>query len=227
MAGEREVIVGRSFGRAVLVALGLAGALPAWAGPAQGQQGPAGRRIRITAGGQVIVPGVITVDSLGTVNAQTTYREDESHRFFVVESGGRLLHVPKPASRVVGRLIAADETTITIACEEAPGRISIPRSAIAILEEAHGTDSHVFAGFVGGLAVGSVFAVVPCAGSSYSGKSCGDAFQQSAGVGTALGALLGLALRTDHWEPAKKGQIALGAGRTSGGGVGLALVLRY
>lgn len=119
----------------------------------------AGSTVRITPPDRIEIPGVATLEP-GSVKGSFVRLDDGQTVSVKVDQ--KHLHLPVPGTRPTGKLVAADEKTITVLWRDET-RV-IPREAIATLEVRHdrsgdgpalGVMAGVAAGVLTGVAIGN------------------------------------------------------------------------
>jgi len=113
-------------------AVALLGALVA-AGAASAQEPTLapGQTVRITAPAKIEVPDVITIDESRTERYGGARVTGEKRGLLTLEVAGRTLSVPTPDARLTGRLVAADDATITLSLGDDSPPAVIPWAAVA------------------------------------------------------------------------------------------------
>lgn len=217
----------RALGVATLLgALALPTASPC-AGPVEASRG---QRIRITPPQRVEIPGVLTLES-GRRRLTGPVREEDNGAIVVVESEGRVLHVPVPGRVLVGKLIAADERSVTIVVDSSPRHITVPRLAIESIAVRTGRHSRWRGAAIGG-GVGLVLGLA--AGAAGGGGedplfSRGQSAAMAGGLFAVLGAGIGAAIPPgERWEIAKVDAARVSCRPAlSGGGAALFITLAF
>jgi outer membrane lipoprotein SlyB len=118
-----------------------------------------GQTVRLTAPTRIEIPDVVVVEPDGTTRAAGRSRAwagtegDPNSQLTPLEVEGRTVQVPKPGSRVVGRLSAVDAETITIV--RGGKTVSILRGAVTNVEVRRRA-GHPGWGALGGFVLGYV-----------------------------------------------------------------------
>jgi hypothetical protein len=87
--------------------------------------------VRITAPAKVDVPDLVTIDGSRTERHGGAQLRDEKRGLLTLEVDGKTLSVPRPDTRLTGRLVAADDATITLSLGDDSPPAAIPWAAVA------------------------------------------------------------------------------------------------
>lgn len=143
--------------------------------------------------------------------------------------------------RVTGQVFGLDETGLLIRRGGDPEPVRIPLEAVERLEVARGKKGHAIQGTVvgfvpGALALGYVMAAFACKDEPADCRGT-EGWVSGAVLGgsvtAGIGALIGLAIRTERWTPVatdvqgRRPTVGLGFAPAPGGGLGLALSVGF
>lgn len=171
---------------------------------------------------EIVLAGFMIAVAMGTAPAQAAGESP-------LQIGDRIrIKTPVSSSAIKGTFVAADDAALTLAPE---GRDAthkkFARSEIVKLEVARGKRRNVVWGAVGGAAVGlMVDLVATAADQSDSGPCDFGACVILPAMGAAVGALVGLAIKTDRWDAVPADKLGLAVLPTRHG-VQLALSFRF
>jgi len=170
---------------------------------------------------RIVLAGLVIV-ATGTAAAQAAGDSP-------LQIGDRIrIRTPASSSAMTGTLVATDDAALTLAPEgRDTARKKFARYEIAKLEVARGKKTNVVWGAVGGAAAGlMVDLVATAADQSDSGPCDFGACIILPAMGAAVGALVGLAIKTDRWEVVPADKLGLTVLPTRHG-VQLSLTLRF
>jgi hypothetical protein len=171
---------------------------------------------------RIVLAGSVFAFATGAAVAQTTGDSP-------LQAGDRIrFKTPASSSAMKGTLVAVDDAALTLAPEgRGTAHKTFARSEIANLEVARGKKRNVLWGALGGAAVGLAVDLVATAADDADNDPCDyGACVVLPAMGAAVGALVGLAIKTDRWEavPSEKLGLAVLPNRH---GVRLSLSLRF
>jgi hypothetical protein len=169
--------------------------------------------------GRTVLAGFVIAFAMGTAAAQATGDAP-------LQIGDRIrIKTPVSSSAIEGTLVAVDDDALTLAPEgRDTSHREFARSEIAKLEVARGKKKNVLWGALGGAVVGIAVDLI-ATGAEENPCDFGACVILPA-MGASVGALVGLAIKTDRWEtlPAKKMGVAILPTRH---GVQLSLSVRF
>ncbi len=223
----------REWKRRALALVTLIGpvALPASASCAEPAVAARGQTVRLTSPQRIEIPGVLTLEG-GRRLATGSVREESGGALLVVESEGRMLHVPVPGRPLVGQLVTVDERSVTVSRDAK--QLTVPREAIESLAVRTGHPSRwrgagfgALIGFGVGAAIG--FAAGDDPEGTWFGMSAGEKAVGLGGLLAIAGTLVGVAVAPgERWEVVDLGTVRVSCGPVlSRRGPGLALTLAF
>ena len=145
-----------------------------------------------------------------------------------VVSTGSVVRFSAPSidrHRISGSVVSADEHVLEVAVAGGQ-RVSVPRDGITKLEVKTGRKSHWAVGLGVGAAAGLALAIAGGCNDCL-GATQGELAVRTTPILGAVGAAIGLLIRTDRWEPAAPHQLHVSLGLPARKGVGLSVVMSF